>query len=89
MKIVLICYGEAIDEEVLDILKSVNVESYTKWTKVRGVGGKSGPHLYNHIWPKVNNVLLVAVEEETAAAILDNVRKMREKIGHELSLIHI
>ena len=83
MKLVLICYNEAVDQEVLDVLDDLNVEGYTKWTKVLGKGRASGPHLYSHIWPKANNVLATVVSEQMAAGILDRVRKMREKLGSE------
>ena len=83
MKLVLICYNEAIDQEVLQALDSANVEGYTKWTKVLGKGKASGPHLYSHIWPKANNVVATVVSEQTAALIFDRVRKMREKLASE------
>ena len=83
MKLVLICYNEAVDQEVLEVLDDVNVEGYTKWTKILGKGKASGPHLYSHIWPKANNVVVTVVSEQMAAAILDRVRKMREKLSSE------
>ncbi len=83
VKLVLICYNEAVDQEVFEILEEVNVEGYTKWTKVLGKGKASGPHLYSHIWPKANNVMATVVSEQLAAVILDRVREMREKLGSE------
>jgi nitrogen regulatory protein PII len=83
VKLVLICYNEAIDREVFEVLEDVDVEGYTKWTKVLGKGKTSGPHLYNHIWPKANNVVATVVSEKAAATILNNVREMRKKIGAE------
>jgi len=83
VKLVLICYNEAIDREVFDVLDDVNVEGYTKWTKVLGKGKISGPHLYSHIWPKANNVVATVVSEQAAAMIFNGIRKMREKIGSE------
>jgi hypothetical protein len=83
VKLVLICYNEAVDQEVFEVLDDVNVEGYTKWTKVLGKGRASGPHLYSHIWPKANNVIVTVVSEQGAAAILDRVHKMRDKLGSE------
>jgi len=83
VKLVLICYNEAVDQEVLEVLDDVNGEGYTKWTKVLGKGKAGGPHLYSHIWPKANNVVATVVSEQAAAAILDRVRKLREKLGPE------
>jgi hypothetical protein len=83
VKLVLICYNEAIDQEVFDVLEEVNVEGYTKWTKVLGRGKSSGPHLYSHIWPKANNVVATVVSEQEAVVMLDRIHKMRQKLGSE------
>jgi len=83
VKLMLICYNEAIDREVFEVLDDINVEGYTKWTKVLGKGKSSGPHLYSHIWPKANNVVATVVSEQAAAMIFNGIRKMREKIGSE------
>ncbi len=83
MKFVLICFNEAIDDEVIEVLNKAQVSGYTKWTKVLGKGKSSGPHLYSHVWPKANNVLATVVSEDTADAVLKDIRKMREKLGSE------
>jgi len=79
----MICYNEAIDDEVIEILNRAGANGYTKWTKVLGKGTTSGPHLYSHVWPKANNVLAAIVSEDIAATLFKNVRRMREKLGSE------
>ncbi len=83
MKFLFLAYNEAVDDEVMEILSGSDVDNYTKWTKVLGKGGKSGPHLNSHVWPKSNNVIVVAVSESQASMVLDSIRRMREKLGHE------
>ena len=83
MKLVMICYNEAIDDEIIELLDEANVKGYTKWMKVLGKGQTSGPHLYSHIWPKANNVLFTALPEELASKVFEHIRKMKEKIGAE------
>lgn len=83
MKLVLICYNEAIDDEIMEILDKAQVSGYTKWTKVLGKGQSSGPHLYSHIWPKANNVVAAVASEDIAATIFENVRVMRRNLGAE------
>ena len=83
MKLVMICYNEAIDDEILELLEQVDVKGYTKWTKVLGKGQTSEPHLLSHIWPKANNVIATAVEEEVADAILEKARGMRAELGKD------
>jgi len=72
---VFIIYDRAIDEEILDILNSLNIEHYTKWKDITGVG-KNGPHLGDHVWPALNNVTMAIVDEE----IKDNLLKMIKKL---------
>jgi len=81
MKLVMICYNEAIDDEVIELLEQASVKGYTKWTKVLGKGQTSEPHLLSHIWPKANNVIAIAVEEQVADMILKKVRDMKAKVG--------
>ena len=83
MKILIIAYYEALDEELMELLATHGLEGYTKWTRVQGQGAQSGPHLMSHVWPKGNNVLMVAAEDDDAKAVLDDVRKLRKKLGHE------
>ena len=83
MKFVLICYSEAIDDEVMEVLDEAQVSGYTKWTKVLGKGRTSGPHLYSHIWPNANSVIATVVPDDIAATMLKDIRQMREKLGSE------
>jgi nitrogen regulatory protein PII len=83
MKLVMICYNEAIDDEVEEVLDSAGANCYTKWTKVLGKGTTSGPHLYSHIWPKANNVIATIVSEDIAATLFKNVRQLRKKLSTE------
>ena len=81
MKLVMICYNEAMDDEITELLQQADVKGYTKWTKVLGKGQTSEPHLLSHIWPKANNVIAIAVEEDVAKIILEKVRDMKAKAG--------
>jgi len=83
MKMVLIAYNEAIDEELTEILDASGVQGYSKWTQVLGHGRSSGPHLATPVWPKANNVLMVGVDEEQARQLLDAVRNLRRSLGRE------
>lgn len=79
----MICYNEAIDDEVVELLEQAGIKGYTKWTKVLGKGQTSGPHLLSHIWPKANNVIATAVPEEVAATVLQDIRNLKSKVGKE------
>ena len=83
MKLVIICYNVAIHEEALGILKEVGIQSYTKFEKVQGVGKLSGPHLGTHIWPAVNSVMIIALEDEKKDKLIERIKELRRKLGKE------
>lgn len=83
MRMVMICYNEAIDEEVMQALTACCIECYTKWTRVLGWGKLSEPHMDTSTWPGANNVCMAVVEDKQAAAIVSQVKKLRETIGKE------
>lgn len=83
MKMVVIAYNEALDQEVVELLEACGVEGYTQWTKVYGKGKASGPHLGTHVWPKANNVLAALTDEATAGRLMEGVRKLRKRLARE------
>lgn len=83
MKLVLIAYNEALDEEMLEILNAAGADGWTKWTKIYGKGRSSGPHLGTHVWPKANNVLAVATDEGTAVKLIEGVKLLRKRLSKE------
>jgi nitrogen regulatory protein PII len=83
MKLVMICYNEAIDNEVIELLEQADVKGYTKWTKVQGKGETSGPHLITPIWPKSNNALFTVLPEKDADEIFERIRTLKTKVAKE------
>jgi len=83
MKMVMICYNEAIDAEVMEVLRACSLKNYTKISATFGSGNSSGIHLGNDIWPGENNVLFVACQEKEAKQLLSAVRELRKQLGRE------
>jgi len=83
LKMCMITYNEAIDNEVMDILEKNKANNYTKTLGVFGRGETSGIHLGDDIWPGRNNILYVACEDAQAKQIFSCVRKLRAKLGKE------
>lgn len=79
MKLILLVYNAAIEEEVMESLKEIGVENYTKWDRVLGKGPISGPHFDSDIWPGVNSMLAIAVEDEKKDEIMIKVRELKAK----------
>lgn len=83
MKMVFIAYNSAIDEEVMEALGRAGISNYTKWTQVLGRGEKSGPHLNSEVWPGVNSVLAIAVDDEKKDKLLFGIKILRQNLGKE------
>ncbi len=73
---VLIIHDRAIDEEVGDLLSALDLQYYTKWKDVVGVGEKD-PHLGDHVWPGLNNVTMVVVEERKEERLMKSVKALQ------------
>lgn len=83
MKMVMVVYNEAIDEEVMEALESSSLESYTKIKGIYGRGKISGAHLGNDIWPGRNNVMFVSCQDKEAAVFVSAIGKLRKTLGKE------
>lgn len=83
MKMILLVYNEAIDDEIMSALESCGIEYYTKWQKVLGKGKVTPPHLDTSVWPGANNVCMAAVEDNKVSPMLAQVRGLRKTLGKE------
>ena len=83
MKMVILAYNIALDEEIMELMEGAALDFYTKWTKVLGKGRSGGPHLGTPVWPGFNNVLMAAAEDDKVPPLLDGVRDLRRRLGKE------
>ncbi len=83
IKMVMIAYNEAIDDEVMETLENCGVKNYTKIKGVFGKGETSGTHLGDDIWPGRNNILYVACQDNEARQLVLCVKELRKKLGKE------
>ncbi|MDZ4165322.1 MAG: hypothetical protein U1C55_09360 [Smithellaceae bacterium] len=79
MKMFLIIYCEAADEEVIAALKEAGVRGYTKMVEAQGEGTETEPKLGTHFWPGRNNVLLTAVADEAIARLDVRLRELKQE----------
>jgi len=82
-KMVMIIYNEAIDEEVMESLRSCCIEYFTKWQRILGKGQASEPHLDTSVWPGVNSVCMTVVDDEKVTPIVSKVKELRKNLGKE------
>ncbi len=83
MKMVMISYNEAIDAEVIEVLKNCGLKNYTKLTGAFGSGATSGIHEGNDIWPGRNNILYIVCDDREVMQLISCVKELRKKLGKE------
>ena len=83
MKMVMIIYNEAIDDEVMGALSSCGAEYFTKWQRVLGKGQVSEPHLDSNVWPGVNNVCMAVTDDKKVPGILSKIKELHSRLGKE------
>ena len=79
MKMVLIIYCEAADEDVTAALKEAGIHGYTKTVEARGEGTETEPKLGTHCWPGKNNVLFMVMDDDEVPRIQERVRRLRDE----------
>lgn len=83
MKMLMISCSEAIGTDVKEALKKIGVENYTEFAGVAGKGASSGPHLGDAVWPKLNKVILIAVEDAVAVKAIAEINELRKHLREE------
>jgi hypothetical protein len=79
MKMFLIVYCDAADEDVIDTFKKSGVRGYTKMREVRGEGTDTEPKLGSHCWPGKNHALFIAADDGEVARIKETIRVLRKE----------
>lgn len=82
MKMVMISYDEAIDDEVMEILDKSSAKYYSKISQTLGSGKHSGIHLGNDVWPGKNNMLFIACQEDVADRIISRLWELHNSVSH-------
>jgi nitrogen regulatory protein PII len=75
MKAVFIVYNQAYGDEIIAAVEALGQRGFTRFDGVGGRGSQSGiPHLDSHAWPEYNDALMLLVEDEKAAPVLEALR---------------
>ena len=82
MKAIFIFYGQAYNEEIVELLEECGQRGFTRWEDIGGRGSETGiPHYGNHAWPSMNNAVLAIVEDSKVDAIMEKLRQKDAKYG--------
>lgn len=77
MVLMFIVYSNAVDEEMVEMVQR-HADGYTKFLGVQGEGGGE-PHLGSHVWPGVNNCIMVGANNRAVDAISTEVAELKEQ----------
>ena len=76
MKALFIVYNQAYGDEIVALLEENGQRGFTRFDGVGGRGSVSGiPHLDSHAWPEYNDALLLMVEDDKVAPIMQALRE--------------
>ena len=76
MKAIFISYGQAYNEEIVELLEETGQRGFTRWEDIGGRGSETGiPHYGNHAWPSMNNAVLAIVEDSKVDTIMEKLRQ--------------
>ena len=79
MKAIFISYNQAYNEEIVEVLDAHGQRGFTRWLNIDGRGSTDGiPHYGNHAWPEQNHGILVFVDEDKLAGILEDLKAKDE-----------
>lgn len=91
MQLLFIVYNNAVDEEVVEIVKKYT-SGYSKFTEVQGEGNKE-PKLGTHIWPGFNNCIMTAVngakEKNKIAEEINNLKVKFKGVGINIFVLNL
>ena len=81
MKMTFIVHNENETELVMQLLKSAQIDYYTRWDHTTGKGHGTEPHLGTGTYGSTNAVLMIAFEEEPPlAALIEEIKSTNEQI---------
>jgi nitrogen regulatory protein PII len=79
MKMFIIVYSWAIDDDVIAAVRKSGIKAYTKWTRVLGCGTETEPKMGSQIWPGENDVVTMVIKDEDAFKVKDVVLNLRKE----------
>jgi hypothetical protein len=65
MKMAFVVCNEFFIVEVMELLRSAEIDYYTRWDDAKGKGHGTEPHLGTGAHGSTNSVLMIAFEDET------------------------
>ncbi len=91
-KMIQLIFDSGLDQQILQILKNLNIQGYTKIANVKGAG-TSGFKFGNSVGPGENNMIITVIEEKQVARLKSQItvfkKNLMEKQGLKLFILPV
>ncbi len=67
---VFVVYYEHVDAQVMEMLKTLGIDYYTRWENLKGKGHGTEPHIGVGTYMRMNSALMIAFEDEAPLTAL-------------------
>lgn len=79
MKALFIIVEQALEPDVLAVFERLRIEHYTSWGNVKG-SGRTGRKDGSPIWPGLNMVFLVLLDEPRVPTLVGELERLRDSL---------
>ncbi len=83
MEFLIIVCSATLQDEINQLLESLNITGFTHIPEAEGSGNGGGTRLNNETWPGENSMFMIAVKPEKAAQLKAWVREYRKGVLRE------
>jgi nitrogen regulatory protein PII len=80
MKMLVIIFRHSLEQDLLELLKEVDVKAFTEAPKVQGAG-ETGSTSHSFGWPGHNSMILAAMEEDHADRVVKRLKTFRDTLA--------
>jgi hypothetical protein len=77
MRLLIVVYDQGMDETLMERLQAIGVRHWTKTFDAHGEGGQ-GRKMGDPVWPGLNNLLYLQLEEDRIAEVAAAIRDLQE-----------
>ena len=80
---IFLSYKQILNDEIMEIFKNLNISSYTKWPEVQNKCDTSKPRMGSHIWPGLNTAIMMPLDGNKIATLMEKIKELNDTIEHE------
>ena len=82
MKMLLVVFRHSLEDEILELLKSLDVKAFTEAPKVFGIG-EAGAALHSFTYPGFNSMILTVLAEDQAERVMEGFKAFRDRLAQQ------